>query len=491
MSQRAVNYCRVSTQEQAEDDRVSLEDQRKSFEEYCQRQGYTVVAPAFVDVFSGRRDDRQEYQKMLAFLRAGGADVVVVKFLDRFGRQPKTILRHIWSLQDVGVRVEATDEDLSHELITLVRAGLAGEEVKRTSERVRSALKRRVERGQRVGPLTVGLTTDGEGRPVVDKAWAPLVRRLFVLYVRGDETRPQGYGYRALVEYLNTRGLLTRQGRYWSPSTVKFVLKDRALLGELTQAGVSWQVPLCVVCPGLFQLAQERMAQRDLAREGAARLPGSGQLLSGLLFCAQCGKRMQVYGSFRRYYRQKDGEWGRSRDYYYTCGSKQDFGLCRHNSIAVRRADAAVLRQLRQTRDEGTVRARLQAEISQGEQEQAALDQRRQELRRALASLDSRVAAQIGYRERGLIDDQQLEVVARELRAQRQAVAAEVVELDRRERELLAQRQSPAEVEARMDRFLIGAEEEEPDLAEQRAKLAEIVERIDWDGQKLEIDFRL
>ena len=32
-----------------------------------------------------RRDDRPQYQKMVEFVLAGGADLVVVQWLDRFG----------------------------------------------------------------------------------------------------------------------------------------------------------------------------------------------------------------------------------------------------------------------------------------------------------------------------------------------------------------------------------------------------------------------
>ena len=92
----------------------------------------------YTDVITGRRDDRSEYLKMLEFVSEGGADLIVVQFLDRFGRNPKEILRRIWALQEQDVTVVATDEDIQEELILLIKAGIAGAESRRSSERVRA-----------------------------------------------------------------------------------------------------------------------------------------------------------------------------------------------------------------------------------------------------------------------------------------------------------------------------------------------------------------
>lgn len=50
----------------------------------------------------------KEYQRMLGFVLKGGADVVVIQWLDRFGRNPREILRRYWELEEHGVEVHAT-----------------------------------------------------------------------------------------------------------------------------------------------------------------------------------------------------------------------------------------------------------------------------------------------------------------------------------------------------------------------------------------------
>ena len=91
-------YGRVSTEQQAGANHASLETQEARARAYCDSQGY-VFAHAFIDVQSGRRDDRTQDRLMVDRALAGEADVIVVQFLDRFGRKPREILRRYWVLE--------------------------------------------------------------------------------------------------------------------------------------------------------------------------------------------------------------------------------------------------------------------------------------------------------------------------------------------------------------------------------------------------------
>lgn len=61
----------------------------------------------YVDQDSGRKDDRSDYQPMVEAARAGMFDVVVVQFLDRFGRRPKELLPRIKESERTSQRVRA------------------------------------------------------------------------------------------------------------------------------------------------------------------------------------------------------------------------------------------------------------------------------------------------------------------------------------------------------------------------------------------------
>ena len=90
--QKSCGLLRVSTPGQAGEQHSSLDTQAAHFSEYCKRNQLTLVA-TFTDVLTGRRDDRKEYLRLVDFVVSGGAYVIVVQFLDRFGRNPREILR--------------------------------------------------------------------------------------------------------------------------------------------------------------------------------------------------------------------------------------------------------------------------------------------------------------------------------------------------------------------------------------------------------------
>ena len=52
-------------------------------------------------------------------MKAGGADVIIVQYLDRFGRNSQEILTRIWQLRDFNVIVQVTDEDIQEDLMLL------------------------------------------------------------------------------------------------------------------------------------------------------------------------------------------------------------------------------------------------------------------------------------------------------------------------------------------------------------------------------------
>ena len=131
---RAVGYARVSTDQQVGFHHASLDTQEQRIIDHSVGFNYAHVQ-TFVDVQSGRRDDRPEYPRMLTIVRDKGADVVVVQYLDRFGRNPEEILSRFWELKKLGVIIEVTDEDIQEEFVLLMRAGIAGAGSKRRSER--------------------------------------------------------------------------------------------------------------------------------------------------------------------------------------------------------------------------------------------------------------------------------------------------------------------------------------------------------------------
>lgn len=78
-TKRAANYIRVSSREQATEDKVSLEVQQRDCEAYCRRKGYHIVGPPYVDVQSGtdNRKERAAFERMLEEAKRGAFDIIV------------------------------------------------------------------------------------------------------------------------------------------------------------------------------------------------------------------------------------------------------------------------------------------------------------------------------------------------------------------------------------------------------------------------------
>jgi site-specific DNA recombinase len=74
---KAIAYLRVSTQEQAGDDRMSLDIQERDIREHCQRRGHDLLRIYRDPGYSGDSKNRSAFQQMLKDIQADPPDVVV------------------------------------------------------------------------------------------------------------------------------------------------------------------------------------------------------------------------------------------------------------------------------------------------------------------------------------------------------------------------------------------------------------------------------
>ena len=317
----------------------------------------------FVDVVSGRRDDRKEYNEMVRFVLDGGADTVVVQFLDRFGRNPKEILRRYWELQDHGVTVVATDEDLREELLLLVRAGIAGAESRRTSERVSANMARVVEKGVHAARAPFGLRRVYEGRDNVrwelDPVEAPVVREMYRLAVE------ENLGYKRIGDRLTEQGHRARGGRPIAAFTVQRILCDEALVGTLTYGKRPRKgnpqrdvVRVPDFFPAIFtrdewDKLQERLEIRRESSRGQTH--SSPYLLSGIVRCGDCGGPMVG---------KVGSQWKKQKKYrnYYCSRAMRSKELCStYNGHSAGKLEESILDYLGQFSDPDLVREHMAA----------------------------------------------------------------------------------------------------------------------------------
>ena len=347
----AVGYFRVSSPGQAGERHVSLEVQAANFNDYCRTHQLDSVT-TFTDVASGRKDDRKKYRKMVDYVTQQGIGNVVVLFLDRFGRNPREILRRYWDLQERGITVQSINEDLDEELMLLVRAGIAGQESKRTSERVRMSLREAASRGKLVSKLPFGYVKvhDRDGvhvEQVPEEAEA--IRLAYQL------ATVRNMGYKAMADELNRQGYRTKLGSFFAAQSLKLILLNPAMAGNPVFKGhlgepiVNEGAYPAILSTEEWATLQQRLAIR---REGQHRgnMGNSVYLLSGILRCGHCGAAMS-------------GE-NKGKHRYYTCtGRKMARELCSEGRNHRREAlEEAILNHLGQYSDPDMVRELLEAQ---------------------------------------------------------------------------------------------------------------------------------
>ena len=414
----AVGYFRVSSQGQAGERHVSLEAQATQFNDYCRAHNLEPVK-TFTDIASGRKDNRQEYRSMLDYVTREGIGNVVVLFLDRFGRNPQELLPRVWELKAQGITVQSINEDLEEELMLLLRAGIAGQESKRTGERVSLALREGALRGKYVSKLPFGYTKikDFEGERIVQVPQeAEAVRLAYEL------ATSRNMGFRTMAQELNRLGYRTKQGKLFSSQTVKVVLSNPAMIGHQVFWGkakepiVNENAYPAILSAEEWDKLQEVLKVR---REGRHRgtTATSTYLLAGILRCGNCGGAMAGYKKSEDYRYYRCSWYAKARDFCADARSHRQKSL-----------EDAVLEHLSQYSDPEMVMELLEAQGQETDNRDEA------EL--------TRVNARLAELERGFLND--LDRVDREIMTESEYLKRQ--EIRRQEQEGLQPRK--AELEA-------------------------------------------
>jgi DNA invertase Pin-like site-specific DNA recombinase len=150
-------YTRVSTR-----DKQDTKNQLRQLREFCAKQDWTIVHE-YEDRVSGKRADRDEFQKMFAAASRRQFDAVLFWALDRFSREGVfETLQHLQRLTSYGVGFRSFTEQyldscgIFRDAVIGILAAIAKQDRVRISERTIAGLERARALG-RVG-----------GRPRVD-----------------------------------------------------------------------------------------------------------------------------------------------------------------------------------------------------------------------------------------------------------------------------------------------------------------------------------
>jgi DNA invertase Pin-like site-specific DNA recombinase len=143
-------YARVSTLDKGQDPETQL----LALRAYAARRGFMPVGE-YVDYASGTRDDRPQYQALLAAARKRHIDVVLVWRYDRFARSTQALVQALNEFHSLGVDFISYQENIDTttpqgEMIFTVLASLAQFESALMSDRVKAGMARARAQGKRI-----------------------------------------------------------------------------------------------------------------------------------------------------------------------------------------------------------------------------------------------------------------------------------------------------------------------------------------------------
>lgn len=215
-----VGYYRVSTARQGKSG-LGLDAQKKAVADFLNGGSWHLLAE-FIEVESGKSDERPQLEQALAMCDLSGATLVVAK-LDRLSRN----LAFLAKLQESGARFVAADMPEANELTIHIMAAVAQAERKAISARTKEALAAAKARGVRLGgnrgnleDLRKGPRRSAEVRSRTSAERAEKVRRQIELITLDGDPR----SLRRIALELNERGITAPRGGKWHAAQVRVVL---------------------------------------------------------------------------------------------------------------------------------------------------------------------------------------------------------------------------------------------------------------------------
>lgn len=354
--QRAVDYLRVSTEEQARGYGIAYTGKKTA--KYIASKGWSHVATFADEGFSGSLEahERPALDKLMRQARQMPRpfDTVVVNEARGIGRTGRAFWRWVWELEDLGVFVAVVKKDYDNSTDrgrSQMRkdADYAEEERELIRDRTQGGIQEKaLEGGWPGGRTPYGWTLEAKGqrglsKAVLDEHEARTLRRAWDLIVN------QGRNSRTAALQLNSEGFYARSGVPWSDKNLLNKLKSEAVThsrvtfrkegrAKVAQDGANLYGPsVAIALPPVFspeELSQlaEAIGRISTVRnaDGAPSYPLSGRI-TGL-----CGRR---YSGFHR-----PGIRG------YRCGGKQELhagsGRCACSQVDADALERGVWREV-------------------------------------------------------------------------------------------------------------------------------------------------
>ena len=372
----AIAYYRLSKDDGKNHESDSITNQRVLVREYIKKHpNIRLVDEAYDDGYSGTNFDRPGFQKVMDAINAGTVNCVIVKDLSRLGREYVATGKYLEMVfPSLGIRFIAINDDVdsskgnsSDDILIPVKNIMNESYCRELSKKLRRQFKIQRTEGEYLGAFApYGYRKDPEDKHklIIDEYAAEIVRMIFVLKLKG-------YSQQSIADYLNSetvlppaeykksQGLNYKSGlkcggqAIWRAYAVQKILQNPVYIGTLIQGKrgtpnykikqmhIRNEEEWCICKDNHEAIIDEftfETIQKILSRDTRSAPKAEGvNPLSGLVFCADCGRSM-IKRSVSR---------GNKKFHYYVCSTNKKGDGCSSHSISMETLENTVMRAIK------------------------------------------------------------------------------------------------------------------------------------------------
>ncbi len=222
---RVTFYARVSTDQ---DEQInSLENQVQYYTELIQSKPNWKFVPGYVDegISGGSTKKRENFNRMIRDAKAGMFDFIITKEISRFSRSTLDSIKYTQELLDYNVGVFFQNDnintlDTDSEFRLVIMAGVAQDEIRKLSERLKFGFRQAIQNGHVLGSDKLYGYDKKDCVMTVNEGEAEIIRIIFDLY--GN----QQLGTRTISKRLMALGYTSREGNAFNTLTIRHILEN-------------------------------------------------------------------------------------------------------------------------------------------------------------------------------------------------------------------------------------------------------------------------
>lgn len=361
-------YCRVSTQEQAEEG-YSIGEQERLIREYCEKNDYGVYK-VYTDAGLSGKDikHRPEIQQLLKDATDRKFSMVMTWKINRLSRKLSDALKIVDILEKYNISYKSYSEPFETDTpagkMQFQMLALVGEFERNTiAQNVKMGMIAKARSGEWCGGIApLGyqwVAMEGtehlsrkKSRLEIKEDEAETVRLIYQLYA-------SGMGYKAIVNRLNKGGYQTKRKNSFSVAQLRTILTNPVYIGKVRfDVRRNWNekrrnhinpnpiiangIHKAIVSEELWDKVQLMISQK---KGKPSRIYDGEYPLTGILKCPECGAGMVIS---RVVNKRKDGS--KRKLTYYACGNWKNKGtaVCHSNMVRVEQVNAIVYQKLEQ-----------------------------------------------------------------------------------------------------------------------------------------------